>query len=154
MGDLLCTNLTQIWNAFITPSKCQVNCTFGSRCDGQETLHLPFDSSIFHKKQMIQSWPCFYSCFTFLFFSRTGGKVAKICLLYYNILQQLHSKFFYEFFLFFVFFVCFSETLSKRFWSFSFLVCIVHSWVFLYFYTCKQPNSFFFKLVLFSGCMK
>lgn len=98
MGDLLCTNLTQIWNAFIMPSKCQVNCTFGSRCDGQETLRLPYDSSIFHKKQMTQSWQCFYNCFTFLFFSRTGGKVAKICLLYYDILQQLHSMFFFEFF--------------------------------------------------------
>lgn len=30
------------------------------------------------------------------FFSRTGEEVAKI--LYYNILQQLHSKFFFEFF--------------------------------------------------------
>jgi len=37
-GHLLCTSLTQIWNAFIMPYKCQVNCTFGSRCDAQETL--------------------------------------------------------------------------------------------------------------------
>lgn len=201
MGDLLCTNLTQIWNAFVMPSKCQVNWTFGSRCDGRDITSSIYDSSIFYKKQMIQSWQCLYSCFTSLFFSRTGEEVAKI--LYYNILQQLHSKFFFEFFsvsFLFVFqknmnkknkktcwfnhselyfwvyiksqckwqhtkdlfkntwqthFIVnqYAKKKKKRFCSFSCLVYIVHSWVFLYFHTYKQPNSCF-SLALFSGCMK